>query len=99
MRVSGCVGVGVAVFLAWLSVAPAAAQAPAVVLDPIFGIGGTPTTITHAGDGSGRVFVATQAGTIQVYDGTTVSAFLTVPNVVAVDEAGLLGLAFHPDFR
>ena len=79
--------------------APVAAQTPAVALEPLFGVAGPPTAITHAGDGTGRLFVATQDGNIVVYDGANVSPFLTVPNVTYGAESGLLGLAFHPDYR
>lgn len=64
-----------------------------------------PLEITHAGDGSGRVFVVEQAGVIHVFpnrpdvDRTTV--FLDIRDVVSRDhnEEGLLGLAFHPRFK
>jgi hypothetical protein len=62
-----------------------------------------PLGITHAGDGSGRLFVVEQVGTIRIYTGGAllddpfldVSALITTP---AASEQGLLGLAFHPDY-
>jgi glucose/arabinose dehydrogenase len=89
----------VGAFALALSTTSESAQAPAVALEPLFGVAGPPTAITHAGDSTGRLFVATQDGNIVVYDGANVSPFLTVPNVDYVAESGLLGLAFHPDYR
>ena len=61
-----------------------------------------PVFLTHAGDGSGRVFVVEQAGVIKVIDpgAGTVRTFLDHSNIVnsGPSEAGLLGLAFHPDY-
>ncbi len=66
----------------------------------------SPTTITHAGDGSGRLFITEQRGAIRVVkDGILqpqafldLSALL-VPERPNFDERGLLGLAFHPDYE
>ncbi len=48
-----------------------------------------------------RLFVMTQAGVVRIYSRATgqllATPFLTVP-VQAAGEAGLLGLAFHPDY-
>ncbi len=64
-----------------------------------------PVGITHSGDGSGRLFVTDQRGTIQILqDGSLISEpFLDiesrlVPERAGFDERGLLGLAFHPDY-
>ena len=66
----------------------------------------SPTTITHAGDGSGRVFVCDQPGRIFIVKG---GMMLPVPFLDIRDRAfsqttnyserGLLGLAFHPGFE
>jgi glucose/arabinose dehydrogenase len=66
-----------------------------------------PLVLTHAGDGSNRVFVATQQGVIHVFpndqkaDKTAV--FLDIQDRVAyndnTNEEGFLGLAFHPKFK
>ena len=60
-----------------------------------------PLTITHAGDGSGRVFVVEQRGTVQVvHDGAVTGTFLDVRDRTrAQGERGLLGLAFHPAYQ
>ncbi|MBA3468853.1 MAG: PQQ-dependent sugar dehydrogenase [Herpetosiphonaceae bacterium] len=56
-----------------------------------------PTFIANAGDGSGRLFVVEQAGTIRTTDG---QLFLDIRERVndGGNEQGLLGLAFAPDF-
>ena len=57
--------------------------------------------MSGAGDGSGRLFVAEQAGRIRVVeDGTLVDGpFLDITDrVTAGGERGLLGLAFPPGF-
>lgn len=64
-----------------------------------------PVSGTHAGDGSGRLFICEQAGRIRVIqDGELLDQpFLDITqHVVAMrsgfDERGLLGLAFHPNY-
>ena len=61
-----------------------------------------PVFLTHAGDGSGRVFVVEQPGRIKVIDANsaTDATFLDLRNRVnnGPGEAGLLGLAFHPSY-
>lgn len=61
-----------------------------------------PTLLTHAGDGSGRIFVAEKPGRIRTLDG---GMFLDISDRVIntglqgnARELGLLGLAFHPQF-
>lgn len=63
-----------------------------------------PIEIRHAGDGSNRLFIAEQAGLIKVVEnaaGTqTAATFLDIRNkVTSGGERGLLGLAFHPDYK
>lgn len=63
-----------------------------------------PTDFQHAGDGTNRVFVVEQAGDIWVFERSdTVSTkrkFLDVSSKLNSGyEAGLLGLAFHPDYE
>jgi glucose/arabinose dehydrogenase len=58
--------------------------------------------ITHAGDGSGLLYVVERGGRISVYDsaGRRRSTFLDISaRVRSGGEQGLLGLAFHPSFR
>ncbi len=60
-----------------------------------------PVAFTHAGDGTGRLFVLEQVGRIRIIrSGTLLNRpFLDITNLVrSGNERGLLGLAFHPDF-
>lgn len=64
----------------------------------------SPVEYTHANDGTNRVFVVEQEGKIRVFenDANTSSAgtYLDIRKKVAASgEMGLLGLAFHPDFK
>jgi uncharacterized repeat protein (TIGR03806 family) len=77
------------------------ALAPAFPTLPPFS---QPLYLTHAGDGSGRLFVVEQGGVVQVVkpatNGHTVSPFLDISAAMATQyvEGGLMGLAFHPNF-
>lgn len=77
---------------------------PAVALVPLISGLDTPTTIAHAGDGSGRLFITEKVGCIRILLGTNLVAepFLTITDRVHEEieapELGFLGLAFAPDF-
>lgn len=66
-----------------------------------------PIVLTHANDGSNRVFVATQHGVIHVFPNdqkaTETKVFLDIQKKVQYDdktnEEGFLGMAFHPKFK
>ncbi|MFN3308599.1 MAG: PQQ-dependent sugar dehydrogenase [Anaerolineales bacterium] len=61
-----------------------------------------PVDITHAGDGSGRLFIVEQPGRIRVIkQGALLSTpFLDITSLVLYGgERGFLGLAFHPDYE
>lgn len=66
-----------------------------------------PIVLTHAGDGSGRVFVATQHGAIHCFpndqNATKTHLFLDIQKNVRYsdneNEEGFLGLTFHPRFK
>jgi hypothetical protein len=61
-----------------------------------------PVFVTHAGDGSGRLFVVEQGGRVYVVrDGEpAASPFLDLSGEVSTGgERGLLGLAFAPDYK
>ncbi len=60
--------------------------------------------LQHPGDGTNRIFVASQSGFIYVFENTSsvnsTKIFLDIQNKVAVGgELGLLGFAFHPDYE
>ena len=66
-----------------------------------------PLVLTHAGDGSNRVFVATQHGVIHTFandqKATETKVMLDITKKVQYDdktnEEGFLGMAFHPKFK
>ncbi|MDT8408327.1 MAG: PQQ-dependent sugar dehydrogenase [Wenzhouxiangellaceae bacterium] len=83
----------------------AAAEIPAdVSLETVPGVSGlsTPLGIKHAADGSGRLFIVEQGGTIRVIggDGTLLATpFVNLGSLVTSGaERGLLDIAFHPLF-
>ncbi len=90
--------------LALLQFAPVYAQLPSdielkVIVDTDAGLS-SPVALRSPNDGSGRLFVLEQGGTIKIFDtgGHILSSnFLTIP-VTCCGEQGLLGLAFDPDF-
>jgi glucose/arabinose dehydrogenase len=71
-----------------------------VVLDPITTGLSSPTFLTHAGDGTGRLFVTEQGGRLKVISPEgTASTWLDLSSQVASSfELGLLSVAFHPNF-
>lgn len=80
-----------------------AGDLPTLTLEPLVSGLARPTFITHAGDGSGRLFVIEKPGLIRIIqDGELLDEpFLDIRNVVedGGNEQGLLGLAFHPDYE
>ncbi len=75
---------------------------PVLSLTPVISSGlSSPIQFVHAGDGSNRVFIVQQGGSIRVYDEAFnfLAVFLTVSNVNFSGEQGLLSLAFHPDYN
>ncbi len=62
-----------------------------------------PVNLAHAGDGSNRIFIVEKAGVIRILvNGVLVDTpFLDITNRVGSQqsEQGLLGLAFHPNFK
>jgi glucose/arabinose dehydrogenase len=73
-----------------------------VVLEPVLLTGLTdPLYVTHARDGSGRLFVVERAGRVKVLPPGAASptVFLDIrERVLSGDERGLLGLTFHPGY-
>ncbi len=97
-----------AVALLLVVVAPTgAASGPTIVeLETVASGLTAPVGLTHAGDGSGRLFIVEQTGQIRVVeDGTLLAApFLDISGLLPTlnaffDERGLLGVAFHPAYE
>ncbi|MEX2556557.1 MAG: PQQ-dependent sugar dehydrogenase [Actinomycetota bacterium] len=62
----------------------------------------SPVFVTHAGDGSGLLYVVEQTGRIRVFErsGKARGTFLDIAGrVQSGGERGLLGLAFHPEYE
>ncbi len=77
-------------------------------LDPITNQANQPVLVTHAGDGSGRIFVVERRGKIRIMDASGDLIFTPFLDVGFAglglitnggSEQGLLGLAFHPDYQ
>ncbi len=85
--------------LQWTGWQPEDAKGKSVPLRPLL--------LTHAGDGSNRVFVGTQHGIIHVFPNDQkakkTKVFLDISSKVKYNdnsnEEGFLGLAFHPDYK
>ncbi len=88
--------------IAVVAMAAAAQPAAPIGLEPVVEDGlEEPVFVTHAGDGSGRLFVLEQPGRIRAVENgeLTERPFLDIADRVnAGGERGLLGLAFHPEF-
>jgi glucose/arabinose dehydrogenase len=89
----------------WYALAVASAQDdqqwPELVLTPYLSGLENPVQLTHAGDGSGRVFVVEQAGRIRIArDGVLLpTPFLDISDRLACcGERGLLSVAFPRDY-
>ena len=76
----------------------------AIQLQPLLSGLSSPVHVTNAGDGTNRLFVLEQSGTIRVAQpgATTHTSFLDITAKVgcmSCGERGLLGLAFHPYYE
>lgn len=63
-----------------------------------------PLYLTHAGDGTDRVFVVEKGGTIRVFENNDATASMSTffdisGRISSGGERGLLGLAFHPNYE
>lgn len=87
----------------WAEPARSTDERRLVTLAPIVTEGlENPLFLTQTGDGSGRLFVVEQPGRIRILEGHVLldPPFLDITRrVLAGGERGLLGLAFHPDYR
>lgn len=86
-----------------IAVSAAAQEIPPMRLVPFINSGlSSPVLITNAGDGSNRLFIVQQGGMIRVIqpDSTASTVFLDITSrVLSGGERGLLGLAFHPEYK
>jgi sugar lactone lactonase YvrE len=61
----------------------------------------SPVHMTHSGDGSGKLFIVEQQGTVRILDATNLltEPFLDIrSNVLTSAERGLLSIAFSPNY-
>ncbi len=76
---------------------------PNIYMETVVATGlNAPIQITHAADGSDRIFVAERAGVIKVFSAAYVQLGVYLDLSSRVDaggEGGLLSIAFHPDFE
>ena len=82
------------------SVAPSPAG-DGIALEVVADVLDSPVDVTTAADGTGRIFVVEQGGTIRIVadDRLIAEPFLDISDrLTSGGERGLLGLAFHPDF-
>jgi glucose/arabinose dehydrogenase len=73
-----------------------------IELAPVLSGLNSPVFVTNAHDGSGRLFIVEQPGTIKVLqpNASQPTVFLDISSKVLFGgERGLLGLTFHPQFR
>ena len=76
-------------------------QQTVIQLQPVLSGLNSPLYVTHARDGSNRLFIVEQPGRIQVLQpgASSPTQFLDITTrVLSGGERGLLGLAFHPQF-
>jgi glucose/arabinose dehydrogenase len=73
-----------------------------VALTPVASGLSSPLLVTHAGDGSDRLFVVEQTGKVRIVKGGSLlsASFIDISRSVSDGgEQGLLGLAFHPSYE
>jgi glucose/arabinose dehydrogenase len=88
--------------LGWLRADAVYGQSlPIVALEAIATGLESPVAITHAGDGSGRLFITLRRGQVVIHDGSQLltTPFLDIQSLVSCcRERGLLSIAFHPEY-
>ena len=95
-------GAGVIAFHLWVSRPVEAQSSLTLGLDSIVTGLSLPVFVTHAGDGSNRLFILEQGGRIRIFQNGSLlgTPFLDIQSrVTSGGERGLLGIAFHPDYR
>lgn len=87
---------------AWSVDAAPLGQRTRLELTPVVAGLESPVLVTHAGDGTGRLFLVEQTGRIRLLDasGLRPTPFLDLTDrVLSGGERGLLSLAFHPSYE
>jgi glucose/arabinose dehydrogenase len=82
--------------------APGASGAAAVALTPVVSGLSSPVQVANAGDGSNRLFVVEQSGTVRVIKNGALlpTPFISIADLLSTGgERGLLGIAFHPSYK
>lgn len=81
---------------------PPPSGTPSIALTPFVSGLSSPIDFQTPDDGSGRIFIVQQSGTIRIVSGGSLltTPFLDITSKVNFDSAeqGLLGLAFHPNY-
>jgi|CXWL01.1.fsa_nt_gi glucose/arabinose dehydrogenase len=87
------------ILLAFSGAAAAGAQGFTLSTERVVGGLDRPVDAAAPGDGSGRLFLVLQGGSVVIVESGQVLTppFLSIP-VSCCNERGLLGLAFHPDY-
>jgi glucose/arabinose dehydrogenase len=95
--ISGCAGGATSA----PATGPSGGAMPMISLTGVSGGFVQPVHVTHAGDGSGRIFVAEQGGKIRILDNGSLlpASFLDISSrVICCGEQGLLSVAFPPGY-
>jgi glucose/arabinose dehydrogenase len=89
------------ILLTLLLTTPTLYSQPLALTDTVISGLSSPIQLVNAGDGSNRLFIVQQGGTILVYDQNFASlgTFLTVSDVTTGGEQGLLSMVFHPEYE
>ncbi len=78
------------------------AQSPSVLFSSVINTSlSSPIQLTHAGDGSNRIFVAEKGGRIKVFTKNYVlsDTLIRIFDMGSDGEQGLLSVVFHPNFK
>lgn len=107
MRASWYLLPGILSLLPWVALAQTCTEAgaddplPVIALQEVASGFDKPVHVTHAGDGSGRLFVVEQDGVVRIIEHGKVrgTPFLDIRSRVSSGgEKGLLSIAFHPRY-
>ena len=90
-----------ALIIVAILLSPALYSQPTIAYATVTGGLSSPIEIASPNDGSGRLFIVQQRGTIRIWNGTSLLAtpFLDITSLLSTgDEQGLLSMAFHPNY-